>query len=88
MRTKVKRTGHPLLEDLVFLSFIVSLLVMAYFVRPFPVFAAWFGFLISAYSVIANDSIQTIGTFLSSNKQYRWWLLWLYISFIFFLTLF
>ncbi len=87
MLAKVKRTGHSLLEDLVFLSFIVSLLVMAYFVRPFPVFAAWFGFLISAYSVIANDSIQTIGTFLSSNKQYRWWLLWLYISFIFFLTL-
>ena len=35
------------------------------------------GFFLAAYSVIANDSIQTLGTFLSSNKEYfRWYTLW------------
>ena len=27
------------------------------------------GFLLAAYSVVANDSLQTLGTYLSSNKQ-------------------
>ena len=35
------------------------------------------GFLLSAYSVIANDSIQTLGTFLASNKErFKWYTLW------------
>ena len=34
-------------------------------------------FFLAAYSVISNDSIQTLGTFLSSNKEYfRWYTLW------------
>lgn len=36
------------------------------------------GFLIAAYSIVANDAIQTLGTFLSSNSQRPWWVLWLY----------
>lgn len=36
------------------------------------------GFLLAAYSVVANDAIQTLGTFLSSNANRPWWLLWLY----------
>lgn len=35
------------------------------------------GFLFAAYSVVANDSIQTLGTFLSSNSGIRWY--WLFI---------
>ena len=31
------------------------------------------GFVLAAYSVIGNDVIQTLGTFLQSNKHYRWW---------------
>ena len=27
------------------------------------------GFLLAAYSVVANDSLQTLGTYLSSNQQ-------------------
>ena len=35
------------------------------------------GFLLAAYSVIANDSIQTLGTFLASNKErFKWYTLW------------
>lgn len=36
------------------------------------------GFLLAAYSVVANDAIQTLGTFLSSNAHRPWWLLWLF----------
>ncbi len=36
------------------------------------------GFLLAAYSVVANDSIQTLGTFLASNAHRPWWLLWLF----------
>lgn len=40
----------------------------------------FFGFLVAAYSIVANDAIQTLGTFLSSNAHRPWWLLWLYAS--------
>ena len=33
----------------------------------------YLGFFLAAYSVIANDSIQTLGTFLSANKEYFSW---------------
>jgi hypothetical protein len=36
------------------------------------------GFSIASYSIVANDAIQTLGTFLSSNSRRPWWLLWLY----------
>ncbi len=36
------------------------------------------GFLLAAYSVVGNDVIQTLGTFLSSNKERPWWVLWLF----------
>lgn len=39
---------------------------------------ALIGFLIAAYSIVANDAIQTLGTFLSSNSRQPWWILWLY----------
>jgi len=36
------------------------------------------GFCLAAYSIMANDAIQTIGTFISSNSKRPWWLLWAY----------
>lgn len=36
------------------------------------------GFLMAAYAVVANDAIQTLGTFLVSNSHRPWWLLWLF----------
>ena len=36
------------------------------------------GFMLASYSVVANDSIQTLGTFLHSNSHRKWWVLWLY----------
>ncbi len=36
------------------------------------------GFLLAAYSIIANDAIQTLGTFLASNSHRPWWVLWIF----------
>ncbi|MCK7589667.1 hypothetical protein M0G43_03700 [Subsaxibacter sp. CAU 1640] len=49
---------------------------------------AYLGFIISAYAVIANDVIQTLGTFISSNFKVKWWWLWLFAISILTATLF
>lgn len=36
------------------------------------------GFALASYSVVGNDVIQTLGTFLSSNENRPWWVLWLF----------
>ncbi len=37
----------------------------------------WIGFILAAYSVVGNDVIQTLGTFLTSNeKRLPWYYLW------------
>ena len=36
------------------------------------------GFLLGSYSIVGNDAIQTLGTFLSSNSNRPWWVLWLF----------
>jgi len=38
------------------------------------------GFLLASYSIIANDAIQTLGTFIGSNKKRAWYILWLYTA--------
>ena len=55
-------------------------------VYPFPSLAMWLGFMLAAYSAIANDSIQTIGTFIASSADKKWWILWIYIGGIFLAT--
>lgn len=45
------------------------------------------GFALAAYSVIANDAIQTLGTFLRSNQHRPWWILWVYVAGIFVVVL-
>lgn len=40
------------------------------------------GFVLAAYSIVANDAIQTLGTFLSSNSRRSWWVLWIYACLI------
>lgn len=51
-----------------------------------PYLAMWVGFLFAGYSAVANDGIQTLGTFLASNAQQKWWILWLWIGGIFLAT--
>lgn len=50
-------------------------------------FILYIGFLIAAYAVIANDVIQTLGTFISSNSKTRWWYLWAFAASILIATL-
>ncbi|GJM32472.1 MAG: hypothetical protein DHS20C18_14730 [Saprospiraceae bacterium] len=47
----------------------------------------WFGFIMAGYSVVGNDSIQTLGTFLSSNEDRPWYFLWLFAGSILTATL-
>jgi phosphate/sulfate permease len=45
------------------------------------------GFLLASYAVVANDVIQTLGTFLTSNSKKPWWVLWGYAGSILAVTL-
>lgn len=45
------------------------------------------GFILAAYAVVANDVIQTLGTFLSSNAKRHWIVLWIYAAGILSITL-
>tara|TARA_B110000503_G_scaffold142695_1_gene240397 strand:+ start:3909 stop:4838 length:930 start_codon:yes stop_codon:yes gene_type:complete len=38
------------------------------------------GFMLAGYAVIANDSLQTLGTWLNSNKDVKWYWLWAFAS--------
>jgi phosphate/sulfate permease len=45
------------------------------------------GFIFASYSVIANDSAQTLGTFIASNKETKWYWQWLVMTTVMVLTL-
>ena len=46
------------------------------------------GFLLAAYSVIANDSVQTLGTWLASNSErFSWYKLWAPASIVLLFTI-
>jgi len=46
------------------------------------------GFLLAAYSVVANDSVQTLGTFIASNSQkFKWYYFWMAASLVLLFTL-
>jgi hypothetical protein len=45
------------------------------------VLVMWIGFALASYSVVGNDVIQTLGTFLTSNEQrVPWYILWLFAA--------
>ena len=55
---------------------------------PLPEILMVLGFALAAYSVVSNDSIQTLGTFLASNSDRPWWVLWIYAGSILVAVLF
>lgn len=69
-----------------YLIFLGLVVMGAGIVYPYPHLAMWYGFFLAGYSTIANDSIQTIGTFIQSNHMRRWWVLWLFIGGVFLTT--
>lgn len=69
-----------------FISLIIIFSIVAFFAYPYPHVAMWVGFMLAGYSAIANDSIQTIGTFIASNSKRPWYYLWLFMGGIFIIT--
>lgn len=69
-----------------FLLVVCILISIAGIITPYTYAAMWFGFFLAAYSAIANDSIQTIGTFIASNQARKWYWLWLFMGLIFVAT--
>jgi phosphate/sulfate permease len=70
-----------------FLIIICVLISIAGLITEYTYAAMWFGFALAAYSAIANDSIQTIGTFIISNQAKKWYWLWLFIGLIWVATI-
>ncbi len=70
-----------------FYLIVLVLLVLCAAFSPYPQLAMWLGFMLAGYSAVANDSIQTIGTFIASNNRYPWYYLWLYIGGLFVLAI-
>ena len=92
MKKLFKAFGYPEVvwlpkSEQTFLGFISIAFLLAMFATPYPQVAMWVGFLFAAYAAIANDSIQTIGTFIASNQDKKWWVLWIFIGGIFCLTM-
>ena len=59
-------------QERIFLIIICILVSIAGLITEYTYAAMWFGFALAAYSAIANDSIQTIGTFIASNQKQKW----------------
>ena len=53
----------------------------------YSILVMWAGFILAGYSVVGNDSIQTLGTFLSSNEDRPWYTLWFFAGSILTFTL-
>lgn len=86
-RSARHRVQQWLIKERFFLLLIGGALLLAYGLFPYPRVAMWLGFMLAGYSAIANDSIQTVGTFIASNSHRPWWVLWLYIGGILVVTL-
>ena len=75
-------------RERLFIGMIGIFLIIAGSTYQMPDIARWVGFFFAGYAAIANDSIQTIGTFIASNKHRPWWLLWCFIGGVFLVTMF
>jgi hypothetical protein len=77
---------RDLLRDRRFLILLAAGFALAGLTYRTPHVAMWVGFLFAGYSAVANDSIQTIGTFIASNRSIAWWKQWLFIAGVFLAT--
>jgi hypothetical protein len=82
-----RRFVELVIQERWFLAILATAFVVAGATYDTPSIAMWVGFVFAGYAVIANDSIQTIGTFIASNKQRPWWALWLFIGGVMLVTL-
>ena len=75
-------------REKLFIGIVLVLGLLCFFVYPYSNIAMWVGFGLAGYAAIANDSIQTIGTFIASNKHRKWYYLWLFMGLIFVITVY
>ena len=87
VKKKYNQTRSFLVQDALFFLIICILFLISFVVYPYPSVARWVGFFVAGYAAVGNDSIQTIGTFIASNRGKPWWLLWLFVGGIFLATM-
>lgn len=75
-----------MVQEKTFLAIVIIGIILAGVFTGNAQAAMWIGFFFAAYATVANDSIQSLGTFIESNKGMRWWILWLYVGSIFLLV--
>lgn len=75
-----------MVQEKTFLAIVIVGLVLAGIFTGNTRAAMWLGFFFAAYATVANDSIQSLGTFIESNKARPWWIMWLFIGGIFLAT--
>lgn len=73
-------------KERTFLGIVLAAFLLAAAFYQDRTIAMWIGFLLAAYSAVANDSIQSLGTFIESNRKRKWWILWLFTGGIFVVT--
>lgn len=79
MNTSTKQAGNSRSEPYFWGLVLIGVIgIMA--LQPFPVAAGLLGFAMAARSAIGNDSMQTLGTFIASNRKVPWWVLGAFIS--------
>lgn len=75
-----------MIQEKTFLALVIIGIILAGIFTGNTQAGMWLGFFFAAYATVANDSIQSLGTFIESNRKKRWWVLWLFIGGIFLLT--
>ena len=75
-----------MVQEKTFLAIVIIGLGLAAVLSGYGQAGMWLGFFFAAYATVANDSIQSLGTFIESNKTKKWWNLWLFIGGIFLLV--
>ena len=73
-------------DEKVFLIIIFTIFLMSAIFYGQPQVAMWIGFFTAAYATVSNDSIQSLGTFIESNRDKKWYILWVYVGAIFIIT--
>lgn len=79
-----KKIGFLSKKNSTFLLLVLTLIII---LSPSSVELKWIALSLSMFSTMTNDSIQTIGTFLSANSKTKWWKMWIYIGSLFIITM-
>ena len=75
-----------MIQEKTFLALVIIGIILAGIFTGNSQAGMWLGFFFAAYATVANDSIQSLGTFIESNKNKPGWVLWRYIGGIFLAT--